>query len=42
MPSAILALGAFVCLYRWQAKLTVLWVVLGCGAIGAALQLTVL
>jgi chromate transporter len=42
VPSAILALGAFACLYRWQAKLTVLFVVLGCGLIGAALQLTVL
>ncbi len=41
VPSAILALGAFACLYRWQAKLTVLFVVLGCGLIGAALQLTV-
>ncbi len=42
VPSAILALAAFAALYRWQAKLTVLFVVLGCGAIGAALQLTVL
>ena len=42
VPSAILAVGAFLCLYRWQGKLTVLWVVLGCGAIGAVLQLTVL
>ena len=42
VPSAILAVGAFLCLYRWQGKLTVLWVVLGCGAIGALLQLTVL
>jgi chromate transporter len=38
VPSAILAVVAFLCLYRWQGKLTVLWVVLGCGAIGAALQ----
>jgi hypothetical protein len=29
-------------LYRWPGKLIVLWVVLGCGAIGALLQLTVL
>jgi len=27
---------------RFHSKLTVLWVVLGCGTIGAALQLTVL
>ena len=42
VPSAILALAAFLALYRWQGKLTVLYVVLGCGAIGALLQLTVL
>jgi chromate transporter len=42
VPTAILAVGAFVALTRWHGKLTVLWVVLGCGAIGAALQLTVL
>ena len=42
VPSAILALAAFAALYRWQGKLTVLWVVLGCGAVGALLQLTVL
>ena len=41
-PSALLALGAFAALYRWSGKLTVLWVVLGCGVIGALLQLTVL
>jgi chromate transporter len=41
-PSALLALGAFAVLYRWSGKLTVLWVVLGCGVIGAVLQLTVL
>jgi chromate transporter len=41
-PSALLALGAFAVLYRWPGKLIVLWVVLGCGAIGALLQLTVL
>jgi chromate transport protein ChrA len=39
--SAVLAAIAFVVLYRFQAKLTVLSVVLGCGLIGAALQLTV-
>ncbi len=42
VPAAILAGGAFLALYRSQAKLTVLFVVLGCGLIGAALQLTVL
>ena len=42
VPSALLALGAFAVLYRWQAKLTIVYVVLGCGLIGAALQLTVL
>ena len=40
-PTAVLAAAAFVVLYRFQAKLTVLVVVLGCGLIGAALQLTV-
>ncbi|HEU5105316.1 MAG TPA: chromate efflux transporter [Solirubrobacterales bacterium] len=39
--TAALALGAFLALNRWHGKLTVLWVVLSCGAIGAALQLTV-
>jgi chromate transporter len=42
VPSALLALGAFAVLYRWQAKLAILFVVLGCGLIGAALQATVL
>ena len=42
VPTAILALGAFAVLYRFQAKLTVLYVVLGCGLIGAALQATLL
>jgi chromate transporter len=41
VPTAILAAGAFFALSRWHGKLTVLFVVLGCGAIGAALQLTV-
>ncbi len=39
--TAALAIGAFLALNRWHGKLTVLWVVLGCGLIGAALQLTV-
>jgi chromate transporter len=38
--TATLALGAFLALNKWHSKLTVLYVVLGCGAIGAALQLT--
>lgn len=42
LPSALLAVGAFAVLYRWQAKLTILFVVLGCGLIGAVLQVTVL
>jgi chromate transporter len=42
VPTAILAIGAFLALNRWHGKLTVLYVVLGCGAIGALLQLTVL
>jgi chromate transporter len=39
--TAILAIGAFLALNRWHSKLTVLYVVLGCGAIGALLQATV-
>ncbi len=39
--TALLALGAFAALNRWHGKLTVLYVVLACGAIGAALQATV-
>jgi chromate transporter len=42
VPSGVLAVLAFAALYRFHAKLTVLAVVLGCGAAGAALQLTVL
>jgi chromate transporter len=40
VPTALLALGAFLALNRWHAKLTVVYVVLGCGLIGAALQLS--
>jgi chromate transporter len=40
-PTALLAIGAFVALMRFHAKLTVLWVVVACGVIGAALQLTI-
>ncbi len=39
--TAALAVGAFLALNRWHGKLTVLYVVLGCGLLGAALQLTV-
>ena len=39
--TAILAVAAFAVLYRFQGKLTILFVVFGCGAIGALLQLTV-
>jgi chromate transporter len=42
VPTAVLALGAFAVLNRFHGKLTVLYVVGGCGAIGAALQATVL
>jgi chromate transporter len=41
VPTAILAVAAFLALNRWHGKLTVLYVVLGCGLAGAALQLTV-
>jgi len=39
--TAALAVGAFLALNRWHGKLTVLYVVAACGAIGAALQLTI-
>jgi chromate transporter len=39
--TAVLAIAAFLVLNRFHGKLTVLYVVLGCGLIGAALQLTV-
>jgi chromate transporter len=42
VPAGVLAVAAFAALYRFQTKLTVLFVVLGCGLLGAALQLTVL
>ena len=42
VPSGVLAVGSFAVLYRFQGKLTVLFVVLGSGFIGAVLQLTVL
>jgi chromate transporter len=40
LPTALLAIGAFLALSRWHGKLTVVYVVLGCGLVGAALQLT--
>ena len=39
--TALLAIGAFAALNRWHGKMTVLYVVLTCGAIGALLQLTI-
>jgi chromate transporter len=39
--TAVLAIGAFLVLIRYHGKLTVLYVVLGCGLIGALLQATV-
>lgn len=39
--TALLAIGAFAALSRWHGKLTVLYVVLACGALGALLQVTV-
>jgi chromate transporter len=39
--TAILAIGAFLILTRFHGKLTVLYVVLGCGAIGLLLQATI-
>ncbi len=42
LPTALLAIAAFAALNRWHGKLTVLYVVLGCGLLGAALQFTVL
>ena len=39
--TAILAVAAFLALTRWHGKMTVLYVVIGCGLIGALLQLTV-
>ncbi len=39
--TAVLAVSAFLALNRWHGKLTVLYVVLGCGMAGTLLQLTV-
>ncbi len=40
VPTALLAVGAFLALSAWHGKLTVLYVVLGAGALGAILQVT--
>jgi chromate transporter len=40
LPTAILAVLAFLALNRWHGKLVVLYVVLGCGLAGAALQVS--
>ena len=40
VPTAILAIAAFLALNRWHGKLTVVGVVFGCGAIGGLLQAT--
>ena len=42
VPAALIAVAAFAALTRWHSQLTVVWVVLGSGAVGAVLQLTVL
>ena len=39
VPTALIAIAAFVALVRWHGRLTVLYVVLGCGLAGAAFQL---
>jgi chromate transporter len=39
--TGLLAVAAFLALMRWHGKLTVLYVVLGCGLLGALLQATV-
>src|SRR3954454_24967772 len=39
--TAVLAVAAFLALNRWHGKLTVLYVVLGCGVAGVLLQATV-
>jgi len=41
VPTAVLAVLAFLALNRFQSKMTVLYVVLGCGLVGLGLQLTV-
>jgi len=40
VPTAVLAIAAFAALNRWHGKLTIVAVVLGCGAVGALLQVS--
>ena len=40
VPTAVVAVTAFLVLNRWHGNLTVLYVMLGCGATGALLQVT--
>jgi chromate transport protein ChrA len=40
LPTALLAVAAFLALTRWHGKLTVVGVVLGCGIAGVLLQAT--
>ncbi|HYH60761.1 MAG TPA: chromate efflux transporter [Solirubrobacterales bacterium] len=40
VPTAIIAVAAFLALIRWHGRLTVLFVVTACGIAGATLQLT--
>jgi chromate transporter len=40
VPTALMAVAAFLALTRWHGHLTVVAVVLGCGAAGALLQVT--
>ena len=39
VPTGVIALGAFLVLYRFHARLTVVYVVLGCGAAGVLWQM---
>lgn len=40
VPTAVLAVAAFAALNRWHGRLTIVAVVLGCGAVGALLQVS--
>jgi chromate transport protein ChrA len=40
VPTAVMAVAAFLALTRWHRNVTVVAVVLGCGVAGALLQLT--
>jgi chromate transporter len=39
VATALLAVAGFLALNRWHGKLTVLYVVIGCGLAGAAIQM---